>query len=30
VTVLMAQIVPSNPDRLRQRFKALVDAAVSD
>jgi CubicO group peptidase (beta-lactamase class C family) len=28
VTVLMAQIVPSNPDRLRQRFKAIVDAAV--
>jgi CubicO group peptidase (beta-lactamase class C family) len=28
VTVLMAQIVPSNPDRIRQRFKALVDAAV--
>jgi CubicO group peptidase (beta-lactamase class C family) len=30
VTVLMAQIVPSNPDRLRQRFKAIVDAAVMD
>jgi CubicO group peptidase (beta-lactamase class C family) len=29
VTVLMAQIVPSNPDRIRQRFKALVDAAVN-
>ncbi|MDP1571195.1 MAG: serine hydrolase domain-containing protein [Vicinamibacterales bacterium] len=29
VTVLMAQIVPSNPDRIRQRFKALVDAAVT-
>jgi CubicO group peptidase (beta-lactamase class C family) len=28
VTVLMAQIVPSNPDRIRQRFKALVDEAV--
>lgn len=28
VTVLMAQIVPSNPDRMRQRFKALVDDAA--
>ena len=30
VTVLMTQISPANPDRIRQRFKALVDAAVMD
>lgn len=28
VTVLMTQSVPANPDGLRQRFKALVNAAV--
>ena len=28
VTVLMTQSVPPNPDALRQRFKALVNAAV--
>ena len=30
VTVLMAQIVPSNPARIRQQFKLLVDAAIRD
>jgi len=28
VTILMTQIAPANPDRLRQRFKALIDEAV--
>lgn len=28
VTMLMTQSVPANPDALRQRFKALVNAAV--
>jgi CubicO group peptidase (beta-lactamase class C family) len=28
VTILMTQSVPPNPDALRQRFKALVNAAV--
>jgi CubicO group peptidase (beta-lactamase class C family) len=27
ITVLMTQVQPANPDRLRQRFKELVDAA---
>jgi CubicO group peptidase (beta-lactamase class C family) len=28
VTILMTQVAPANPDRLRQRFKALIDEAV--
>jgi CubicO group peptidase (beta-lactamase class C family) len=28
ITILMTQSSPANPDRLRQRFKALVDQAV--
>jgi CubicO group peptidase (beta-lactamase class C family) len=28
VTILMTQVVPANPDGLRQRFKALVERAV--
>jgi CubicO group peptidase (beta-lactamase class C family) len=30
ITILMTQSTPANPDRLRQKFKALVDAAVID
>jgi CubicO group peptidase (beta-lactamase class C family) len=30
ITILMTQSTPANPDRLRQTFKALVDAAVID
>ena len=30
VTVLMTQSVPSNPDQIRQRFKAIVQSAVVD
>ena len=29
ITILMTQIAPANPDSLRQRFKALVDEAVT-
>jgi CubicO group peptidase (beta-lactamase class C family) len=29
VTILMTQSSPANPDRIRQRFKALVDQAVN-
>jgi len=28
VTVLMTQSSPSNPDQIRQRFKALVQQAI--
>jgi CubicO group peptidase (beta-lactamase class C family) len=28
VTILMTQVAPANPDRMRQRFKALIDEAV--
>jgi CubicO group peptidase (beta-lactamase class C family) len=28
VTILMTQAAPANPDRLRQRFKTLIDEAV--
>src|SRR5688572_2602743 len=30
VTVLMTQSVPSNPDQIRQRFKAIVQRAIID
>ena len=30
VTVLMTQSVPSNPDQIRQRFKAIVQQAIVD
>ena len=30
VTVLMTQSVPSNPDQIRQRFKAIVQSAIVD
>jgi CubicO group peptidase (beta-lactamase class C family) len=30
ITILMTQSAPANPDRIRQKFKALVDAAVID
>ncbi len=30
VTVLMTQSSPSNPDQIRQRFKAIVQQAVVD
>jgi CubicO group peptidase (beta-lactamase class C family) len=29
ITILMTQIAPANPDSLRQRFKAVVDEAVT-
>ncbi len=28
VTVLMTQSVPSNPDQIRQRFKAIIQRAI--
>ena len=28
VAVLMTQSVPSNPDQIRQRFKAIVQQAI--
>jgi len=30
VTVLMTQSSPSNPDQIRQRFKAIVQQAIID
>jgi CubicO group peptidase (beta-lactamase class C family) len=30
VTVLMTQSSPSNPDEIRQRFKAIVQQAITD
>jgi CubicO group peptidase (beta-lactamase class C family) len=30
VTILMTQSAPANPDGIRQKFKALVQAAISD
>jgi CubicO group peptidase (beta-lactamase class C family) len=28
ITILMTQSSPANPDRLRQRFKTIIDQAV--